>query len=150
MQIGRDPFRHGHVPATDEQRSDGGHVRVQAGDHATLDAADVCLCRRQIVLAREEERHVDRDAGEDGVLDCRVAGRGARDLDIEIWTRRPSVEVLGCRDGARRVVRQSGRDLERDPAVHAIGRLVDRAEEVGCHGQVFEGELEEERELPPR
>ncbi|MCK7517106.1 MAG: hypothetical protein MZV64_04995 [Ignavibacteriales bacterium] len=61
------------VPAADEHRRDRRRRRVEAGLDAPLDAAQVGLGRRQVVLAREEQRDVDRDAGEDRLLDGRQA-----------------------------------------------------------------------------
>ncbi len=57
------------VPATDEERGHRGDGRVQARRDPPLDAAQVGFGRRDVLLAREEQRDVDRHAGEDRVLD---------------------------------------------------------------------------------
>ena len=53
------------------------------------------------------------------------------------------VQALGLVDGARGVVGQQRRDLQRHPAVHAVAALVDRREQVGGPPQVAQGEFEE-------
>ena len=71
--------RHRDVPAADEQRGDGADVGVEPGIDAPLDAAQERLGRRHILLAREQKRHVDRDAGEDRLFDRGQAFLGARE-----------------------------------------------------------------------
>jgi len=53
--------------------------------------------------------------------------------------------VRSCRllDGGGVVVGQQGGDLERDPAVDAVGVLVDRGEQISSAAQVAQGVLEE-------
>jgi hypothetical protein len=119
-------------------------VWIEAGGGASLDTTDVRLRRGDVLLAREEERHVHRDAGEDRLLDGRDALGRAGDLDEEVRAAGAAVQVSRGGDGALRVVREIGRDLERYPAVDTVRRLVDRAEEIGGAGQVLERQLEEE------
>ena len=124
---------------------------LRPGGDAPLDAAHVGIRGGDIVLAREEQRHVDRHPREDGLLDGGQALARAGDLDEEVRPPRARVELLGLRDGARGVVGEERRDLERHEAVHAVGRVMDGAEEVGGLGQVLDGQLEEEllaRHLP--
>ena len=71
LQRARGPRRRPPVPAADEHRRDRANVRVEPGVDPTLDAAQVGFGRGQIVLAREEQRHVDRNTGEDRLLDGR-------------------------------------------------------------------------------
>ena len=73
-----------HVPAADEKRGHGSDLRIEAGGDAPLDAAHVGFGRRDVVLAREQQRDVDRHAGEDRLLDRRDAGAGAGNLDEQI------------------------------------------------------------------
>ena len=46
---------------------------------APLDAAQVRLGRGQILLARKQQRHIDRHAREDGLLDRGQSFLGARE-----------------------------------------------------------------------
>ena len=57
------------VPAADEHRGHGADVGIEPGLDAPLDAAQERLGRRHVVLAREQQRHVDRHAGKDRLLD---------------------------------------------------------------------------------
>ena len=79
-------------------------------------------------------------------IDSSIAGRpsGAGDLDEEVGALGLGVERLGRRDRRRGVVGEQRRDLERDPAVDAVGALVDGGEEVGGVAQVGDRQLEEE------
>ncbi len=135
---------HGAVPAADEDRGHRAHVGIEPGGDAPLDAAHVGIRGGDIVLAREEQRHVDGHPREDGLLDGGQALARAGDLDEEVRPPRARVELLGLGEGARGVVREERRDLERHEAVHAVGRVMDGAEEVGGLGQVLDGQLEEE------
>ena len=72
------------IPAADEERGDRGDGRVQPRRDAPLDAAQVGFGRRDILLAREQQRDVDRNAGEDRRLDGRQSFRGAGNLDEEV------------------------------------------------------------------
>ena len=51
---------------------------------------------------------------------------------------------FGLGDGARRVVGEQGRDLQGDPAVDAVRRVVDGPEEVGGLRQILDRQLEEQ------
>ena len=86
---------------------------------------------REVLLAREQQRDVDRDAGEDRLLDRRQAFLGAGNLDEQVRLPGARVQILGRREGARRVVGQQRRNFQRDPAVDAVGALVDRPEQIG-------------------
>ncbi len=72
------------VPAAHEQRRHRLDLRIEPGGDAPLDAAQVGLGGGAVVLAREQQRDVDRHAGEDRFLDRRNARRRARNLDVEI------------------------------------------------------------------
>ena len=52
---------------------------VKSRVDAPLDAAQIRLGRREVVLAREQQRHVDRHAGEDRFLDRRQAFLACRE-----------------------------------------------------------------------
>jgi len=92
----------------------------------------------------EQQCHVDRYAGEDGRFDSRKTFGGAGDLDEEIGTLCLAVQIGRCLYGGGRIVGQKWRHLQRDPAVHAAGLIVDRAKEVGSARQVCDRELEEQ------
>ena len=99
--------------------------------------------RREILLPREEQRHVYRHAGENGLLNGRDTVLVAGNLDEDVGPARPRVELFRRGDGARRVVGEPGRDLERRPAIDAIGCLMSRTEQVGGRAHVLEREFEE-------
>ena len=69
----------GDIPAADEQRGDGSDIGIEPRRDAPLDAAHIGFGRGHIMLAREQQRDVDRNAGEDRFLDCRQAFLGARE-----------------------------------------------------------------------
>ena len=72
------------VPAADEHRGDRSDRGIEPGRDAPLDAAQIGLGRRHILLAGEQQRDVDRNAGEDRLLDGRQSFLGAGNLDEEI------------------------------------------------------------------
>ena len=85
-----------------------------------------------LTLMPERGRRGDRLEARDGRRDL---DHGVRAVDL-----RP--ELLGLRDRAGRVVRESGLDLDRDAAVHAAGRVVDGAEDVARGRDVVRRDLE--------
>ena len=96
------------------------------------------------MLAREQERHVDRDAGKDRLLDGGQSLPGPGDLDEEVAKLRPAEQRFGGGERARRIVCQQRRHFQRDPAIHAIGPVVNGAEKVGRPAEVVQRQLEEE------
>src|ERR671918_434371 len=131
----RHPIKHCHVPAGHEYRRDRIHVRVRPGGDPSLDAAQVGVGRRQIMLTREQQRHVYRDAGEDRLLDRRQARPSARDLDEHVLAARSRVQVGGGLYGPARVIGQERRDRERDPRIDATSPPVDRGDRgAGANG----------------
>ena len=54
------------------------------------------------------------------------------------------VQILRRRERACGVVSEQGRDFQRNPAVDAVGPLVDRAEQVGGARQIVERQLKEQ------
>ncbi len=143
-QLVRDAVGHRHVPATEEYRGDRGHRRVQAGLDAAFEPPHIGVGGAEVLLGREEKGDVDRDAGEDRLLDRGSARGGAGDLDVEVVALRLLVQLRGLGDSGLGVVGEQGRDLERYPAVYPIGADVDRREEVGGVAQVGKRQLEEE------
>ena len=83
-QLGRDLSGNRDIPAADKKRCDRGDGRIEPSFDAPLDAAQVGLGRGDILLAREQQCDIDRNAGEDRLLDRRQSFRGAGNLDEEI------------------------------------------------------------------
>jgi hypothetical protein len=73
---------------------------------APLDTAEERLGSRHVVLARKQKGDVDGHPGEDRFLDGREAFLRAGDLDQQVGSPCLRVQMLGCHDGAGRVVRQ--------------------------------------------
>ena len=57
---------------------------------------------------------------------------------------RALVEIARRREGALRVVREQRRDLERYPAIDAVGPGEDRPEQIGGPGQIRQRQVEEQ------
>ena len=55
------------------------------------------------------------------------------------------MKFFGRGEGAGRVVGQQGRDLQRHPAVHAVGLVVDRPKQIGSLSEVLQRQLKEQR-----
>ena len=136
---------HRDIPPADENRRHRRHVRIESRRDAPLDAAQIGIRRREILLAREQQRHVDRHARENRLFDRREPFLRPGDLDVEIAPPRLGVELAGGGERGLRVVREERRDFERHPPVDARRALEDRAEQVGRAREVFLRELEEER-----
>ena len=88
----------GGIPAADEQGSDGSNIGAEAGGDASFDAAQIRLGGGDIVLAAEQQRHVDGYTGENCFLDRRQTLLGPGYLDEKILALRPCVQFL-CRGG---------------------------------------------------
>jgi hypothetical protein len=134
------------VDARDEEGADGRELaaRVAAAVDEALDAADVGLHHLAVALQREDQRHVDRDAGGDRVLDRLQALDRGRDLDEEVGAVDELMEADGLGLGLLGVVREVGVDLERDPAVLAVALVPDGAQDVAGIPDVVLGELPED------
>ena len=73
------------VDARDEERRDRRHRgQVAARVGVALHAADVGLGDLAVAVEREDQRHVDGDAGRDRLLDRRQARLRGRDLDEQV------------------------------------------------------------------
>src|SRR5213078_1643762 len=68
----------------------------------------------------------------------------SRNLDVEVSAAGGAVQLRGLLNRRVGVVRQQRRDLERDPAVDAVGAAVNVAEQIGGVAQVLEREREEQ------
>ena len=71
-------------------------VGLKPGIDAPLDTAQERLGSRQVVLAGEQQRDVDRDPGKDRLLDRGQTFLRARDLDEQVGPSRPRMQILGC------------------------------------------------------
>src|SRR5262249_16582285 len=89
-------------------------------------------------------RDVDRHARKNRLLDRRQPFLRTRDLDEEIRSPCPRMQLFGLGDGTRRVVREQRRNLQRDPTVDAVRRVVDGPEQVGSLRQILERQFEKE------
>ncbi len=143
-QIRRHLLGDGDVPATDEERGNGGDVGVEVGLDAALHTPHVGLGGGEVLIGREEQGDVDRNAGEDRILDRRKPRLGTGDLDEEVVALGPRVQLRRLLDRRRGVIGEQRRDLQRDETVNAVGALVHGGEEVGGGAQVGDRELEEE------
>jgi hypothetical protein len=99
--------------------------------------------RRQILLPRKEQGHVDRHTGKDGLLDRGNAFGRAGNLDEEVGPLGPIAKPPDFSDCAWRVVSERRRNFQRNPAVDAIRPVVDRAEQIGSLPEVLDCKLEE-------
>src|SRR6266513_1843284 len=144
-QLRRHLVGHRLVPSAHEQRGDGRDARVSPSGDAALDATQIRFGRGDVLLAREQQGHVDRYPVKDRFLDRRTAFRRARNLDVQIRTLGLGVDTRGCGDAARGVVGQQRRYFHRYPAVDAVGRIEDRTAQIGGPSQIFERQLHEER-----
>src|ERR1700677_670708 len=77
----RSPAGNGHIPPTDKDRCHGANLGIEAGIDAAFYSTQVRVGRGQVLFAREQKGDVDRNASEDGLLDCWKALRGAWNLD---------------------------------------------------------------------
>ena len=131
------------------QTLDGGRITIAAQAvgiaQAALDAAYVSLGGGEVMLARKQQRDVDRHAAEDRRLDRLGASRRAGDLDEQIGPVRRLVQLGRSVNRLRGVVGDQGRDLQRDPAVDSVGGVVERAEQTRGGFQVVERECEKSR-----
>jgi len=107
-QLARDLAADRDVPAADEERSDRRHCRVQPRLDAPFDAAQVGVGRRDVLLSREEQRDIDRNAGGDRRLDGGQAFRGAGNLDEEVGLAAVAMEIARCRQRTVGVMGQKG------------------------------------------
>ena len=90
---------HRDVPAADEERGDRFDLRIEPRGQAPFNSAQIGIGRGDVVLSREQQRHVDGDTVEDRLLDRRNAMRRARNLDEEVRTRCPSMQASGSAYG---------------------------------------------------
>src|SRR5262247_2291907 len=117
---------------------------METSRDTALDATHVGVGSGHIVLAREEQRDVDRHSRKNRLLDRRQPFLCAWDLDEEVRSPCPRMQLFGLCDGARRVVREQRRNLQRDPTVDAVRRVVDGPEEVGSLRQILDGQVKKE------
>ena len=112
LQLGRDLADHCAVPAAHEDRGHRGDAGVEARLDAPLDPSQVGVGSREVVLAREEQGHVDGDAGKDGLLDGGQTLGGPGDLDEEVRPGGPGEEIPGSSERPGGVEGEERGDLE--------------------------------------
>src|SRR5262249_2215798 len=86
----------------------------------------------------------DWDARKDRFFDRGESFFGAGDLDEQIGTLRPPVQVLGFGNRGLGVMREERRDFQRNPPVHTIGAVVNRPEQIRGLGEILQRYLEEQ------
>src|SRR5262249_16106485 len=138
LEHGRHLTDDGSVPTADKNRSYGTDFGLESGVDASLDAAQESLGRRNVVLPGKQERDVDGDAGEERLFDGRQTFHGARNFAQQIGSAGPGVQTLRRSESASRVVSQQRRNLQRHPAVDAVGAVVNRPEEIGGLCEILE------------
>src|SRR4051794_13668711 len=65
----RHPGSHCHIPAADENRSDGLDHWIETCSDPPFNSAEVCFRCCDILFCRKEECHVDRNSCEDRLFD---------------------------------------------------------------------------------
>ena len=85
------------------------------------------------------------NSGEDRLLDGRQTFLGAGDLDEQVGPSGPRGKFLGGGDGAGGVMRQQWRHLQRHPAVHPVGAVVNWPEQVGRLREIVQRQIEKKR-----
>jgi hypothetical protein len=119
------------VHARDEERGDGADARqVDARTAGPLHAVEEGVHDLAVAVEGEDERHVDADALGQALADRRKARLGGGDLDEQVRPVDQPPQAAGLRDRPLGLVREPGIDLDGHPAVHAVGRLVHRAQHV--------------------
>ena len=132
------------VDPRDEEARDREHrSRVTAGSDETLEAPEIGLRHGGIPLQRKDQRHVDRNALGDAVLDRAEPRLGRRNLDVEVRSIDLLVEPDRLLEGALALVGERRVDLERDPTVDTVGPLPDGLHEVAGFPDVVQREREE-------
>ena len=81
---GRNPLLHRLVPPADEHRGNGDDVGVQSLLDPALHPALIRSGGGDVLLGGKEQGDVDRDAGEDRLLDGGESLRRARNLDEDV------------------------------------------------------------------
>ena len=133
------------VDARDEEARHRRDIRrVAAAGDEPLEPADVGLDHRRVALEREDQRHVDRPALRDAVLDRGKAGHGRRDLHEHVRLVDLLVQPDRLLERRLAVVGQRRVDLDRDVAVDAARALPDRLHQVAGAADVLHRQLEED------
>ena len=109
--------------------------REERGDAVLVGVRDVA-----VVLPVEHERHVHGDAGGDQLAEGDAPGGRRRHLDEDVRAPEEAVEALRLGDRPVDVEREAREDLERDPAVLGVLRVLG-GEEVGPRGDVAARQL---------
>ena len=105
-----------------------------------LQTLDVGAHDQLIAFDREDQRHVHADALGDDLGDGRDARFGCRDLDQQVGTIDDLPQLHRLCDRLVGIVGEPGIDLDRHPAIDALGRLVLRGEHVTGVAHVVRGD----------
>ena len=133
------------VDARDEEARHGGHPReIATRLRETLEPAKVRLGDLRMPREREDERHVDRAAAGDGVLDRAQPGLRAGDLDVGVVPTHELVQPHRLVERRLAVVGELWIDLDRDVAVDPAGSLPGPVQEIARTRHVLHGQLEED------
>src|SRR6266478_4877475 len=119
-------------------------IRTQTGVDSALQSAHVGLGGGQIVIAREEQRYVDRYTRKDRLLDGRRAFFGSWNFDEQVAPLSFFVKCLGLGDCCGSIVGEEWRDFQGYPAVNASGAFMDRSEQIGSSPQVLQRQLKKQ------
>ena len=132
------------VPTAGEQSRHGTNIGIESGGYAPLDAAHVSFGCGGILLSREQQGYIYGNPSEYCLLNGCKPLPGAGNLDEKVGSRRALVECPGCGESTVRVMRQQGRHLQGYPAIHAVGSVEHRPEEISRLAQIHESQLGEQ------
>jgi hypothetical protein len=96
------------------------------------------------LLGGEQQGHVDRNPGEDDLLDGGQALRGPGYLDEQVGAVGLRVQRLGLLDRGCSVIGEQRRHFERNEAVDRGAPRMNGGKQVGGPGEVLHGEVEEQ------
>ena len=131
-------------PADEEARHRGDAVHRLSLLHAAFQSAQVGLRHRYVALDGEQQGDVDVQTVGDELFDRGQAGLSGGHLDHHVGPVQSRVQVACLADGALGVVSQVGRDLQTHHAIHPVGGLIDRPQDVGGIANVLDGQGEEQ------
>src|SRR6516164_4109039 len=127
------------VPAADKHGCHGTYEGIEAGLDPPFNATQECLSRCEVLSAREQKSDVDGNAGKDGLLNRRKALLRARNLDEQVGTICAGEQLLGCSQGAGRVIGKQRGDFQRNPPIDPVRLFINWSKEIGGTGEVLNG-----------
>ena len=129
--------------ADEEARYRAQQIYGLSGGDARFQAVDVGFQCLAVTLRREEQGRIDVHAFYGEFADGFDARQCRRDFDHDVFATDAAVKFQRLGNGFAAVVREVGRDFERDHAVGAAGLFVHRQEEVAGLADVVNGEAVE-------